>query len=194
MRSQGLLPLGQRATVSSRKSHFDHQNSPFLGPFWALFGPFWAGGLIFPILSTRNPFIKKTPFFDTSKAPPLDVTISLRRFLRKMASVRQILPSQPGKDALSDPYDPRPSHCSIRGFACHPWPSRPFGPPSGPPSEGMAMVLGGLNRSPTLFNTASFGGSTRLLGKNGLSQRRITHPSIGLVRPQYPEWLRQQNF
>ena len=58
-----------------------------------------------------------TPLFVTSKGGALDVTISLRAFLGKMASVRQILPRAPSKDTLSDlnavgssPYQ--------AGFAC----------------------------------------------------------------------------
>ena len=47
----------------------------------------------------------------------MDVTISLRAFLGKMASVRQILPRAPSKDTLSDLNAVGPSHYQP-GFAC----------------------------------------------------------------------------
>ena len=72
-------------------------------------GPHLPGGIDFLAETNSKSFIRNTPFFVTSKAPPLDVTISLRRFMGKMASVRQILPCQPGKHPLSGLYDPRPS-------------------------------------------------------------------------------------
>ena len=60
---------------------------------------------------------KRPPLFVTSKGGALDVTISLRAFLGKMASVRQILPRAPSKDTLSDLNAVGSSHYQA-GFAC----------------------------------------------------------------------------
>jgi len=83
------------------------------------------------------------------------VTISLRRFMGKMASVRQILPCQPGKHPLSDLYGPDRLPHPYTGSPVIPAVRDPLGTLAESASERDLHGARGLNRGPGLFYTAS---------------------------------------
>ena len=101
------LQDGQKATVFPKKRpNFDQKRDP-LDYARPSSGALFTGGYQFSRTFQLKIRSKKyPPFLSHPRPPPLDVTISLRRFMGKMASVRQILPCQPGKHPLSDLYGP----------------------------------------------------------------------------------------
>lgn len=119
--AQSLSPLEQIATIFPRKGPYETPWNQPDDPNWARKGaPAGCqdgGGYRFSQTHNSKSVSKRPPLFVTSKGGALDVTISLRAFLGKMASVRQILPRAPSKDTLSDLNAVRPSHYQP-GFAC----------------------------------------------------------------------------